>query len=653
MKLGMQQIDAEGDVVTHVWVVDSNCFIHIGSMAPEGFIDDLRKILQKESTSLHVTPGVHDEVRNVRFQRWHEKPNLLDAMKDLLLTINVEEAEVRSLAEKIGEKASPQDVDLSLMILAAKLVHEGRNVTLVSDDFKMTTTGDKVNMTFETCPPSTFLQRLADSGSKGQRTRLRSLSRRVRAAEMRYAISRAGQYDIQAKLTWMVDSLLASKLALNEESDDSSISDERKMVAALIRSIRGENVKKSTLNKLGTLPEICASVSKLDEHLSSLSSDGSSDDIAQEYEKTASTLAEVLESTGFELAPLDEDMAELAHRAMAGYLYRFESALGVMAKMSGNLGLARLHLSRALHSATLIDDVGAEMRAMRQLGMLSLATDDWQRAAVLFETSDRQCQTVGGNRIPHLVLSGISRQLNGDVDVAISHMKSAATLVQADKESATDILANVGNGLLTVDCPGLAIEVLDEAMECAIESGQNNRLEMLAELLLLANTAISNREEGDYDDLRQLLDGLNDIDEESSVEFTARIADIDKKADELSKPLDETWSEWQPPNRLLPDGSPLTVLRIDEDEEGRNLVISHHGELGAIGLWLPEGGVQASPGNLISIQDSRVKVAPPTENLQEIHSIRGVVAIENPEALSFIVRTDEILDDEDESELTA
>ena len=639
--------------MAHVWVVDSNCFIHIGSMAPEGFIDDLKKILDNESTSLHVTPGVHDEVRNVRFQRWHGKPNLLEEMRNLLLTINVEEDEVRALAEKIGEKASPQDVDLSLMILAAKLVQEGRKVTLVSDDFKMTTTGDKVNMNFETCPPSTFLQRLADSGSKGQRTRLRSLSRRVRAAEMRYAISRAGQYDIQAKLTWMVDSLLASKLALSESSEDSSISDERKIVAALIRSIRGEKVKKSTMNKLGTLPEICASVSKLDEHLASLSSDGSSNDISQEYDNTASILAEVLESTGFGLAPLDEEMAELAHRAMAGYVYRMESALGVMSKMSGNLGLARLHLSRALHSATLIDDVGAEMRAMHQLGMLALATDDWNRAAALFETSDRQCQTIGGNRITHLVLSGISRQLNGDYEIAETHMKSAALLVQEDKTAATEILTSIGNGLLTVDCPGLAIEVLDEAMECAIESGQSERLEMLAELLLLANTAISNQEEGHYDDLRQLLDGLNDIDEAASGEFTARIADIDKKAVELSKPLDETWSEWQPSNRLFPDGEPLTVLRIDEDDDGRNLVISHHNELGAIGLWLPEGGVQASPGNQIQIQDSLVKVAPPTEILRDIHNIRGIVAVEDPEALSFIVRTDEILDDEDESELAA
>ncbi|MEC7704522.1 MAG: hypothetical protein VX906_04675 [Candidatus Thermoplasmatota archaeon] len=638
--------------MAHVWVVDSNCFIHIGSMAPEGFVDDVKKILANESGGLHVTPGVHDEVRNVRFQRWNGKPNLLEEMSDVLVTISIGEDEIRGLAEKIGENASPQDVDLSLMVLAGKISQEGRKVTLVSDDFKMTTTGDRANLNVETCPPSTFIQRLAESGSKAQRTRLRSLSRRVRAAEMRYAISRAGQYDVQAKLTWMVDSLLSSKVAIAESSDDSSISDERKLIAALIRSIRGENVKKSTMNKLGLLPDVCAPVARLDEHLSTLSSDGSSDDIRQSYDSTVQILSEVLEITGLGLAPLGEEMAELAHRAMAGYHYRTESAMGVMAKMSGDLYLARLHLSRALQHATLIDDVGAEMRAMHQLGMLALANNQWERAGALFETADRQCQAIGGNRLSHLVLSGISRHLNDETELAESHLRAAIPIVQSDKSGATQILTEVGNALLTVDCPGLALEVLDEAIECAIESGQEDRLEMLADLLLLANTAISNREQSQYDGLRELLDSLNEIHEDVEEEFQARISDIDSRAVELSRPLDETWSEWQPAIKLIPDGSMLTVVRIDTDDEGRSLVVSHHGELGSIGLWLPDGGVQAAPGNLIEINNSRVKVAPPTELLRDVHNIRGIVAIEDPNALSFIVNTDDILDDEDELNLS-
>lgn len=630
--------------MSNVWVVDSNCFIHVGSMAPDNFLDDLKNVLKSSDTALYVTPGVHNEIKTVRFQRWPKQPNLLDEFRDILVTVTIDEAEVRALAQHIGENASPQDVDLSLMILGSKLAHEGKKVTLVSDDYKMTTTGEKANLNFETCPPSTFLQRLADSGNKSQRARLRSLSRRVRAAEMRYAISRAGQYDIQAKLTWMVDSLLSSRVVSVEDTDEVTSSDESKLISALIRSIRGEKVKKSMVNQLGPLPEICTPVLQLDEHLSQMTSGGTSDDINQTYDISVDLLSEVLEITGFGLAPLGEEMAELAHRAMAGYLYRMESALGMLAKMSGNLRLSRLHLSRALFNATLVDDIGAEMRAMHQLGLLALAGNNWHRAAMLFETADRQSQVIGINRLGHLVLASISRHLTGDEDLAKSHLNAATAIVSEDQVESSQVLTDIGNSLLAIDCPALAIEVLDEAMECAIESGQNDKLEVLAEVLLLANTASNERELSHYEGLRQLLDGLNAISLEASNEFDAKISDIDQRASELSKPLDDTWSEWQDASRLIPMKSPLVVLRVDEDESGRNLIISHHHEIGAIGLWLPEGGVKAAPGNLIKIHQSRIKVAPPTGALREIHNIRGIVAVEDYTAVTFIAKTNEILE---------
>ncbi len=629
-----------------VWVVDSNCFIHVGSMAPNGFLADLKKILEAENSSLYVTPGVHGEIKTVRFQRWPGQPNLLEEIRDLLITVTVDEAEVKALAKHIGEKASPQDVDLSLMILGSKLAHEGHKVTLVSDDYKMTTTGEKVNLNFETCPPSTFLQRLADSGNSGQRTRMRSLSRRVRAAEMRYAISRAGQYDVQAKLTWMVDSLLSSRVALAEETEEVTEVDEGKLISGLIRSIRGEKVKKSTMNKLGSLPEICSPVAKLDAHLSSMLNDGSSEDLKQAYDASIELLSEVLEVTGLGLAPLGEELAELAHRAMSGSLYRMESALGMLSKMSGNLKLSKLHLSRALSIATLVDDVGAEMRAMHQLGLLALAAKNWNRAAMLFEAADRQAQTIGANRLGHLILAAAARHIDGDEDLAKAHTKSASSIVSEDKSEATHVLTNVGNSLLAIDCPGLAIEILDEAMECATESKQSDRMEMLAEMLLLANTAMTEKEQMQYEGLRQLLDGLNTISGDASKQFETQISEIDEKTEELSKPLDETWKEWQPASKLVPKGSPLTIVRIDEDDDGRVLLVSHHTEIGAIGLWLPEGGVEASPGSLIEIHESRIKVAPPTNELRDIHNIRGIIAVENPEAISFIAKTEEIVDEE-------
>jgi hypothetical protein len=321
-----------------------------------------------------------------------------------------------------------------------------------------------------------------------------------------------------------------------------------------------------------------------------------------------------------------------------------ESALGMLSKMSGNLRVSRLHLSRALFNATLVDDMGAEMRAMHQLGLLALAANNWNRAAMLFETADRQSQVIGVNRLGHLVLGGISRHLSGDEDLAKSHLDAANDIVSEDQVEAISVLTNIGNSLLAIDCPGLAIEILDEAMECAIESSQHDKLDMLAETLLLANTALNDNDIPQYEGLRQLLDGLNHISEEASEEFAAKISDIDQRASEFSKPLDETWNEWQDASRLIPSGSPLIVLRVDADEAGRNLIISHHSEIGAIGLWLPEGGVIAAPGNSIMVHDSRIKVAPPTDELRETHNIRGVVAVEDSSALTFTANTEDIVE---------
>ena len=55
-------------VMTTTWVVDSNAFIHLGSLSPMGLIESLENALKDNGIKLHVTSGVHDEVRNVRFQ---------------------------------------------------------------------------------------------------------------------------------------------------------------------------------------------------------------------------------------------------------------------------------------------------------------------------------------------------------------------------------------------------------------------------------------------------------------------------------------------------------------------------------------------------------------------------------------------------------
>ena len=133
---------------------------------------------------------------------------------------------------------------------------EGRDVILVSDDYKMTTTRERAGLGYSTCPPSTFLQRLADGSGGSDGGKLRSLARRVRAAEMRYAISRAGEYDIQGKLTWLVESLLTARPPIPPPVKEDGGGGIEISIRALRRHIAGEKVKASVLKRLGDLPSV-------------------------------------------------------------------------------------------------------------------------------------------------------------------------------------------------------------------------------------------------------------------------------------------------------------------------------------------------------------------------------------------------------------
>ena len=629
--------------MTQTWVVDSNCFIHLGSMAPDTFIKDLKKILQKSNQMIFVTPGVHDEIRNVRFQKWSKKPKVLDEFDSLMTTTAIDDGQIRGLAQMIGEKASPQDVDLSLMVLASQLQREGRDVILVTDDFKMTTSGEKANLGYATCPPSTFIQRLSSQSPSNKKGRMKSLSRRVRAAEMRYAISRVHQYDIQAKLTWMVDSLIEDRP--QSQKPTSSGASEINLKRALQRTLAGEQIKGGKMKKLGNLPEICQPILLLDTHLSQLTSTNTSEHLREVYDETLLLLSEVLEAIGLDLAPLDESSAELANSALSGYLYRTETALGLMAKMSGKRETARLHLSRALQSATLIDDSFAEMHAVFQLGLLAIASEKWERSARLFETAERQAQLISAPRTSYLVCAGISRHLLGEAQTAKHHILEAKNLVLDDKKQATLDLMNLGEALLAIDQPGLALEVLDEAMECALQIGSQEHLEVLSEYLLMANAAMTQTDVVQHEGLRNLLDELNQLSEQEAEEFAKKIKVIEQRVIEHNQPFEETWKVWQPSSKLIPEAATLRVVRAEVDENQDTLVIVHHPELGSIGLWLPEGDWNVSSGHLLSFAATRVKLAQPTVELQEKHSIRGIVAVEDTNQLMFNAPIDEIRTD--------
>jgi tetratricopeptide (TPR) repeat protein len=622
--------------MTTTWVVDSNAFIHLGSLSPMGLIESLENALKDNGIKLHVTSGVHDEVRNVRFQKWDGRPNLLSTISHLLTTVTIGEGEIRAIAQKIGEKAAPQDVDLSLMVLAARYELEGRKVVLVTDDFKMTTTKVKAGFGFETCPPSTFINRLSESASNKHTTTLRTLSRHIRAAEMRYAISRNAEYDIQAKLTWLVDSLLTSR-PQTKVQENSIISDDDSMVLTLMSHMRGEKIKKSRLKKLGRLPEICKSVSEIDSQLATLLDEKDMSDISIIYEQFLEILRITLENTGVGLSPLEDSISVIAHRAMAGPISRLETVLGLMANLIGRDQIARLHFTRALHQASLSNDNSAEIRTLHHLGLLALAEENFQRSAELFEAADLQAQVKDAPRLRHVIAAGLSRHLSGDDTNASSLIQSANDIIEGNENLAIEPLLILGRSLMGIDRPWLAMEIFDEALECAIEAELPNEISRIQGLLLLVSTAAAGQDNEENIAIRGLLDRLNTTDVKTDKEVNEVTSTIEKISKEHLKPLEDTWKEWRPASDLFANERKLDVLRSISDSEGQTLVIVHHNILGGLGLWMPANTPEFAPNQHIVISGTRIKVADATAELADKHNIRGVIAIEDPDKLDISV----------------
>jgi tetratricopeptide (TPR) repeat protein/rRNA maturation endonuclease Nob1 len=606
------------------YVVDSNCFIHMGGMASTSILDDLKSALK----TMHVTIGVHGEIQNVRYQRWKKKPNLLNHIKPMLTTHEVSDDQIRGLGAKIGERASPQDVDLSLMVLAHDMQRDGHHVILVTDDFKMAKATEEHQLASEVCPPSTFFERLSTKAKGKHASELRRLGRRIRAAEMQYAISRRNEYDVQAKITWMVDSLLSSPQAKPvskpvERTEDSSVN----LLNQLHRMMNGEDIKTSLRKKLTPLKSSCQTMMELEQHVAQLKQKLSHESIDEIIVETQTMIADCLENAGIDLAPLDRELVDIAHRFHSRILVRAEMALAIMKRMKGDATGSHLHLSTALFQATHVDDDAIEARILARLAVLALSTNKVEKAARLSTSS----LGLGTLSVPmtlkqHIVQAMALYMTGESSDEALKH---AQALVRDDVAMAAQSLTELGESFLALNRPDFAIELFDEALECV--PVEQNMSEELGELILLAHRAMD--DDNEIEGLRQTLDQIH----QQTVEQEKQVEDV---VEQISKRQEDSTelafsNAWQDASIVLDDERPLYISNVVGEASEEQLILAEHPSLGSVGIWLPAKADAPQPGARITLTNGRVKIAEPPKNLVESYTIRALIAIEFQESLVF------------------
>ncbi|MBM54489.1 MAG: hypothetical protein CMB36_05600 [Euryarchaeota archaeon] len=607
------------------YVVDSNCFIHMGGMASTSILNDLKSALK----TIHVTKGVHGEIQNVRYQRWKQKPNLLNHIMPLLTTHEVSENQIRGLGAKIGERASPQDVDLSLMVLAHDMQRDGHHVILVTDDFKMAKATEEHQLASEVCPPSTFFERLSTKAKGKHASELRRLGRRIRAAEMQYAISRRNEYDVQAKITWMVDSLLASGPAKPAkpvvQADGTTKID---LLSQLHRMINGEEIKTNLRKKLTPLQSSCEAMMELESHVAQLKQKLTQESLDEIIVETQTLIADCLENAGIDLAPLNRELVDVAHRFHSRILVRAEMALAIMKRMKGDAVGSHLHLSTALFQATHVDEDLIEARILARLAVLALSTNKHEKA-VRLSTSSLGLETLSeAMKLKQHIVQAMAQYLSDEnPEEAIKH---AQTLVKEDLGMAAQALTELGESFLALNRPDFAIELFDEALECV--SSEQKMSEELGELILLAHRAIE-EDDTEIEGLRQVLDRIHQqtIAQEKQVEEV--VEQITKRQEDSTELAFS--NDWQDSNVVLNDDRPLYISNVVGESTEEQLILAQHPSLGSVGIWLPAKADAPLPGAKITLTNGRVKIAEPPQNLVESYTIRALIAIEFPESLVF------------------
>ena len=554
---------------------------------------------------------------------------MLNHIKPLLTTHEVSDDQIRGLGSKIGERASPQDVDLSLMVLAHDMQRDGHHVVLITDDFKMAKATEEHQLAAEVCPPSTFFERLSTKAKGKHASELRRLGRRIRAAEMQYAISRRNEYDVQAKITWMVDSLLASASTKPVKATAQSGGKSKvNLLNELQRMLEGEDIKTSVRKKLTPLRASCETMMLLEEHVAQLKLKLSKESLDDIIIETQALIANCLENAGIDLAPLNRELVDVAHRFHSRILVRAEMALAIMKRMKGDAVGSHLHLSTALFQATHVDEDLIEARILARLAVLALSTNKFEKAIRLSASSLGLGTLNPSMKLKQHIVQVMAQYMAGaSQEEAMNHAQS---MVHADLAMASQALTELGESFLALNRPDFAIELFDEALECV--SSEEKMSEELGELILLAHRAIQD-DDNEIDGLRQVLDQIHQQTDAQEKQVEDVVEEVSKRQEDAIELVFS--NDWQDANLVLNDERPLYISSVVGDASEEQLILAQHPSLGSVGIWLPARADAPKPGAKITLTNGRVKIAEPPSEVVESYAIRALIAIEFPESLVF------------------
>ncbi len=472
--------------------------------------------------------------------------------------------------------------------------------------------------------------------------RLKSLSKRVRAEEMRYAISRRNEYDVQDKLTWLIDGIIdsgagrvrtrAAPLKTGEETGG-GISAQAK---DLRRHLLGEKVKQSKVTRLNTLPEACAQLAVVEDVLEGLGKKVKDGEPSELLENLQKVYLDAQEDLAIRLAPLTGEEGSIAMAALTPTLCRLEISMAIVARSAGQSVEAERLLASAGLRAALIDDDEAEVEALYPLGLLALHAGDMSKASRVLRAAAVEAEKVPERQLEVTLAASLASQLDGDSHIASRLVEQVHDMVDGNEAEAIGPIERLGDALIAVGEPALAIEIYDEALECAVETEDGTSVQRLSESIARCDAAMGAEDVRIVERLRGLVDQINTMDNGTTAAFEERIGEIEERRKTLEEPLDAAYGEWTAVSVLTGGTNEIEVLSVDvkDGTSGpETLAVIYHPGIGNLGLWLPDTALETGDVGRYKISfvdGAKAKVAAAPDSLRHDSRIRALITIEDP-----------------------
>jgi tetratricopeptide (TPR) repeat protein len=631
--------------VTTYYIIDSNFFINLHEVYSEPVLPDVAQSIRGIDGVPYVTDLVIDEIRTLRYDRGHA---VIDDVKKVFKVEHVQPADVEALEARIGKERSPQRTDLSLMVLADRLGRSG-TALLVSDDFKIHTTQEQYNLAFKMLSPAAFFLELSNKVPDGpNRQTYRRLYRHVRRKEMEYMLSRRDTYNIEPKISWLVDNLLGAGSDARSTDQSRIVSvggNEEVDLAPVYRYVDGEKVRGSKLapfQRILPFLEFLKETKGADEEVRILVENGELKDALQVVHTATARLRRNLQEASLKV---EENDGLKLRQVYAHYLAHYNFMQGFLSLSVGQILLAEECLDEAGFCALITRDNEDIVKASYIKALIYFSMDDYAEAREQFGTTERLARTLGIHELEFRATFGksITAFLSGRKDLAADAMGDVHRMVEEMGMDGTMALMNFADHLFHFGRAEVALAVYNDALESALEWGQTGELQRIKDAVEECHVALNDAGVATDIGLEELIDKANDMATSCRDAYFKEVQQIAmKEAEEMrslevqvpdwtsGKDLPTIYKGWMEVIRFVPVREPSTGS--DDAEVMHTLVLGHVHNVGTMGIYL-KGSEEHSSVERFNVRlkdDGQFKVLDAPANYRKRYGVRGVIGPKDP-----------------------